>query len=109
MSCDRFTNVEPSSRGAVVGVTTPQPLDRLVNDGGRSVQVRIANTENNDVRAAIARSARFIVCQPGVGAFTSDSLYERRELHIFAGRIVEPGQSDNTLSRCLQPTASTSA
>ena len=66
-------------------ITRSQPLNRLVNHGGRCVQIRIANTQNNHVFAAIARGTGFVVCQPGIGAFTTDSLYERRELHILTG------------------------
>ena len=61
----------------------PQPLDGLLNDRLRRVQIGIANTQDNYVFAAIAGGAGFVVCQPGVSAFPTDSLYERRELHIF--------------------------
>jgi len=68
--------------GAVVRVARLQPFDSLGNDSRRRIEVRVADTEDDHVFAAVAGSQSRVVCQPCISTFSADALYQRRKLHL---------------------------
>jgi len=65
VGCGNGLAKRASARGrAVVRITRPQPFDRLLHHCRWCVEIRITDTQDDDVFAPIAGSSRFVVCQP---------------------------------------------
>src|SRR5579871_6856937 len=70
-----------AASGTVMCVSRLQSFDGSGHHRGRSVEVRIADTQDDYVFATLLRCARQGVCLPCISAFTADPINQGRKLH----------------------------
>ena len=71
---DRFAYREAPGRRHVMRVAAAQCCNGPLDDRPGRLQVRVADTQDDHVFAALARGDRLVVSEPGVGTFAADTL-----------------------------------
>jgi hypothetical protein len=71
---DRFAHREAPGRRDVVRVATAQSVDGTLDHWPGRLQVWVADTQDDDVFAALARGDGLVVSEPGDSTLAADTL-----------------------------------